>query len=395
MVQLFFKEESQDGIQVTPSLSQELASSAVERDIKSRLPDAEIQRFKEIGLLSLVVPQEYGGSGATWVEALKIVQELSQADGSIGQLYGNHLNLTALAHVSGTPQQKERYYRETAAKNLFWANTINTRDTRLKITPDGEHYLVNGVTSFDRGVEIADFRVFSALQDAVEIPLRFVIPKDRDGVIANKNLGNFSQQSTDRDTFIFHNVFVKKDEILGYAYPSNGAFITFLGLIAQLTSAYVYLGIAEGALATATEYSESFTKSQNTFGINSPKNDSYILYSYGKLWTELQAAIALTDQAAIQVQQGWEQDIDLTIEARGKIAIAVLSAKTFANQVSLNITNYIFEVLGNNSTASKYGFDRYRRDLRTLVLHDTLDYKLRDIGNWLLNQEFPIVTKYS
>ncbi|WP_242039779.1 hypothetical protein [Anabaena sphaerica] len=83
------------------------------------------------------------------------------------------------------------------------------------------------------------------------------------------------------------------------------------------------------------------------------------------------------------------------IEVREKIAIAVLSAKAFANQVSLKITGHIFEFLGNKSTATKYNFDRYRRDLRTLVLQDTLDYKLRDIGNWLLNQEFPIVIKYS
>ncbi|WP_338422963.1 acyl-CoA dehydrogenase family protein [Anabaena sphaerica] len=136
-MQIFFQEESQNWIQVTSSLSQKLASSGVERDIKSGLPNIEIQRLKEIGLLSLVIPQKYGGSGATWVEALKIVQELSQADGSIGQLYGNHLNLTALAHVLGTPQQKERYDRETAKKNLFWANAINKRDKKLKITPDG------------------------------------------------------------------------------------------------------------------------------------------------------------------------------------------------------------------------------------------------------------------
>ncbi|MBK1989251.1 acyl-CoA dehydrogenase family protein [Sphaerospermopsis aphanizomenoides BCCUSP55] len=393
MVQLFSKEESQDWIKVTSSLSPKFASSAVERDIKSELPDVEIQRLKDTGLLSLVVPLEYGGVGASWVEALKIVQEISQADGSIGQLYGNHLNLTALAHISGTSQQKERYYRETAEKNLFWANAINTRDTRLKITPDGEHYLVNGVTRVDRGVAIADFRVFAALQDGVEIPLVFVIPQDRDGVFVNKNWEIFSQERADNDTFIFHNVVIKKDEILGYAYPPNRAVMTFLEIIAQLTTAYVYLGIAEGALAAANEYNQSFTRPQNTFGID--KNDSYLIHSYGQLWTELQAAIALADQTAIQLQKAWEKDIDLNIEARGKIAIAVFATKAFVTQVSLNITNNIFEVLGNNSAANKYNFDKYWRDLRHFILHDPVDYKPRDIGNWLLNQEYPIITKYS
>jgi alkylation response protein AidB-like acyl-CoA dehydrogenase len=51
--------------------------------------------------------------------------------------------------------------------------------------------------------------------------------------------------------------------------------------------------------------------------------------------------------------------------------------------------------MGTRSTASKYGFDRYWRDLRTFTLHDPVDYKLRDIGNWILNQELPPVTQYS
>ncbi|MDJ0707673.1 MAG: hypothetical protein QNJ46_30725 [Leptolyngbyaceae cyanobacterium MO_188.B28] len=42
------------------------------------------------------------------------------------------------------------------------------------------------------------------------------------------------------------------------------------------------------------------------------------------------------------------------------------------------------------ATAAKYGFERYWRDLRTSSLHDPIDYKFRDIGNWVLNQQYPI-----
>ena len=194
----------------------------------------EVQRLRESGLLPLVVPKEYGGIGGTWVEALKVVQELSQADGSIGKLYGNHLNLTALGHVSGTPEQKDRYYWETSRNNLFWANAINTRDTRLQISPEGENFRVNGVKSFGTGVGIADLRVFSAVQDGVEVPLLFVIPSDREGVTSNQDWENVGQRRTDSNTFTFHNVLVKKDEILGPPHPPDGAFATFLGIIARL-----------------------------------------------------------------------------------------------------------------------------------------------------------------
>ena len=117
MVQVLEIKDTKDWFQVAASLSQELQENAVARDTQAGLPDYEINRLRESGLLPFVVPQEYGGIGGHWVQALKIVFQLSQADGSIGQLYGNHLNLTALAHVSGTSEQKERYYQETAKHN--------------------------------------------------------------------------------------------------------------------------------------------------------------------------------------------------------------------------------------------------------------------------------------
>ncbi|BAZ02520.1 acyl-CoA dehydrogenase type 2 domain protein [Tolypothrix tenuis PCC 7101] len=395
MVQLLAKEESQDWISIASSIAAELTATAVERDQKAGLPDVEIQLLQESGLLPLVVPQEYGGTGATWAEAFKVIQQLSTADGSIGQLYGNHLNLTALAHVSGTVEQKSRYYRETAEKNLFWANAINTRDTRLKITPDGENFRVDGVKSFGTGVAIADLRVFSALQDGVEVPWLFVIPKDRPGVVSNQDWDNIGQRRTDSDTFTFHDVLVKKDEILGYPHPTDSAFGTFLGIIAQLTKTYIYLGIAEGALAAAKEYTKTQTRAWITSGVDSASKDPYILRHYGEFWAELQAAIALSDRTAAQVQQAWDKGADLTFEERGEVAIAVFSAKALVTRVGLNITNGIFEVTGTRSTATKYGFDRYWRDLRTFTLHDPVDYKLNHIGNWVLNQELPIITQYS
>lgn len=394
MVQLLVK-ESKDWIQIASSLGQELTETAVERDIKAGIPDLEIQRLRESGLLPLIVPKAYNGVGATWIEALKIVQQLSLADGSIGQLYGNHLNLVALGHVSGTPEQKDRYYQETAQKNLFWANAINTRDTRLKISPEGENFRVNGVKSFGTGIASADLRVFSAVQDGVEYPLLFVIPKDRSGVVSNQDWDNIGQRRTDSDTFTFHDVLVKKDEVLGYPHPPDSAFSTFLGIIAQLTKTYVYLGITQGAFTAAQKYTQTISKPWITSGVESATKDPYIQHHYGELWTELQAAILLADQAAVKVQQAWEKDVDLTAEERGEVAIAVFSAKAFASKTGLNITNRIFEVMGTRSTATRYGFDRYWRDLRTFTLHDPIDYKFKDIGNWVLNQEFPLVTQYS
>jgi alkylation response protein AidB-like acyl-CoA dehydrogenase len=387
----------QEYLSIASSLSQKLAETAVERDAAAGPPNTEIQKLREKGLLSVVVPQEYGGPSVSWADALKIVQILSRADGSIGQLYGNHLNLTALGHVSGTLSQKERFYRETVQKDLFWANAINTRDTRLKIEPEsgGDRFRVNGVKAFGTGVSVADRRVFAALQDGVEEPLLFVIPQDREGLVNLQDWDNFGQRRTDSDSFLFENVWVTQDEIFGYPSPPTHAFATFLGIIAQLTKTYVYLGVAEGAFEAAIAYTRSTTKPWITSGVAHATQDPYILHHSGEFWVQLQGAIALADQTAQQVQAAWDKDVELTGEERGEVAIAVFAAKTLATRVGLDLSTRIFEVLGSRATSNKYGFDRYWRDLRTFTLHDPVDYKLKDIGNWVLNHQLPLVTQYS
>lgn len=388
-------EKNLDYANIAVDLSKALSETAVERDNKAGAPEEEIILLRNKGLLPLVVPKEYGGLGANWAEALKVVQQLSKADGSIGQLYGNHLNLTTLAHVSGTPEQKERYYQETVRNSSFWANAINTRDTRLKITKDGEHFRVNGIKGFGTGVALGDFRVFSALPEGTEEPWIFVIPKDREGVKSNQDWNNFGQRRTDSNSFFFNNVWVSNDEVLGYPNPPTHAFATFLGIIAQLTKTSVYLGIAEGAFESAKEYTRTLTRPWITSGVESATDDPYILHRYGDLWIDLQAAISLAHQAGHKVNEAWEKGDSLTFEERGEVAIAVFSAKALATRVGLEITNRIFELMGTRSTAKKYGFDRYWRDLRTFTLHDPVDYKLRDIGNWVLNNQIPLISQYS
>ena len=380
---------------ITVALSKELAASAVERDHAAGIPHLEVQHLREAGLLPLLVPRAYGGIGATWVEGLRIVRELSKADGSTGQLYANQLILSTLGQVAGTPAQAEHFYRATAQRHLFWGNAVNTRDTRLKIAPEGEHYLVNGTKSFGTGVVVADMRVFSAMQDGVEFPIFFVIPKEREGVTYNEDWDNMGQRRTSSGSFTFRDVLVMPDEILGPPpFPESG-FATLLFVINQLAKTNVYLGIAEGAFEAAQQYTITQTRSWLTSGVERGSQDPYILHHYGDLWTQLQAVIALADQTAHRVQSAWDKGWELTPTERGEVAITVYAARACATKVSLDLTSRIFTVMGARSTATKYGFDRYWRDLRTFTLHDPVDYKLRDIGNWVLNHELPIASQYS
>ena len=351
---------------VAVSPSEQSAQSTIPSETPVGSPEDEIEQLRETGLLPLIVPKEYGGLGATWQEALKIVYELAKADGAMGQLYSNHLILTALAHVCGTPEQKEKYYRYTAQHQGFWANAIDTWDTRLRITPEGENFRLNGVKRFDAVAAAADWRVFSAWQDGIQEPFFCIIPQDRSGMIWDKREEKFGSESTTQGSFVFYNVLVEKDEILGSPNRPEQTFTTFLGIITQLTKTYMGLGIGHSALEAIQAYQQATSQSRLTSILGSATAKARPISQYSDLWIELTTAIRLAEQVAGQLQLTWENELQLTHEERSAVAGAVFSAEVFATRVILNISNRLLELLDNPILAKNCGLDRYWQDLRTL-----------------------------
>lgn len=352
-----------NSLDLAVSLSQEFAQLAAKPDAKAGISEYEIERLRESGLLSLVVPKEYGGMGGTWGEALKIVYELSKANHAIGQLYGNHLILTMLAHICGTPEQKERYYHYTAGNQSFWANAIDIWDTTLKLTPDGEYFRLNGAKEFNPAVATADLRVFSVWHDGVSEPFLVILPKDRPGVFSSHNWDNVNLGEANGVSFRFHNVIVEKDEIFNSPNFCDRTFTTLLSIITQLTKTYVSLGIGQSALAALQEYRKTISQSPSNLGVDSATQDIHALDHYSNLWLELTTAIRLADYATELIQAAWEKEFSLTSEERGELASAVFSAEVFAARISLEITTHIFEFRNNAPTGTTSNLERYGHEL--------------------------------
>ncbi|PSN12892.1 monooxygenase [filamentous cyanobacterium CCT1] len=385
-----------DYLSVAAQVAERLAADAVNQDRSGELPTAEVEALKQSGLLLLPIPRQYGGAGATWPQVYQAVQALANAQGSVGQLYANHVSLVAVPEAIGRPGQAEHYYRLTAQHNLFWANAINGLDARLKITPAPEGgFRVNGVKSFGTGVAAADISLIGAMPEGGDQPLVFAMPKDRLGWAYNHDWDNMGQRRTASGSYRFENVVVNADELIGPPPVPESAFPTLIFLVSQMGKVFTYLGIAEGALKAARNYTISESRPWMFSGVESASQDPFILHRYGEAWVQLQAAIALADQAAEQIQMGWQKKTALTFAERGEIAIAVAAAKAVAITAGLAITNQIFDGMGARATASRHGFDRYWRDLRTFTLHDPVAYKFRDVGNYVLNGEYPAPSQYT
>ncbi len=394
-MQLLESKTSLDYLALATTLAEEFATTAVERDAKGGTPKQERDRLRQSGLLKLIVPKEYGGLGETWITTLKISRELAKVDSSVAHVFSYHHLGVIIPHIFGSTAQKEQYYSKTIENNWFWCNALNPLDRRTTLTPDGNNFLLNGVKSFCSGSKDSDILPITATNIETNETIILAIPTQRQGIQIQDDWDNMGQRQTDSGSIVFDNVAVYEDEILAVRDRTATPFNTIRACLTQLNLANIYLGIAQGALAAAKQYTRTSTKPWLTSGVESATVDPYILQHYGNMWVDLQGATCLTDNAGELLQNAWEQEWNLTAEQRGECAIAIATAKVAATKVGLDITSRMFEVMGARATAGKYGFDRYWRNLRTFTLHDPIDYKVQDIGNWVLNEQLPKPNFYS
>ncbi len=177
--------------------------------------------------------------------------------------------------------------------------------------------------------------------------------------------------------------------------PLSTPFACLRPLIAQLHFANVFLGIAEGAFEEARKY--TLEETRPWFRSTSPHNnqDPYILSHYGDFWVALQSTRLLVERAGSVLDTAWAKGSALTGEERGEVAIAIATAKVSASRNGLELCSKVFEVTGARATHASVALDRHWRNLRTQSLHDPLDYKLQELGDWALNGTPPIPTFYS
>jgi alkylation response protein AidB-like acyl-CoA dehydrogenase len=129
--------------------------------------------------------------------------------------------------------------------------------------------------------------------------------------------------------------------------------------------------------------------------VDSATRDPHIVAGYGELIAQVRAAGALTDDAARALGEAFDQGAELTAEERSAAAITISAAKVVATKAVNETTAKVFEFVGARGTATKYAFDRFWRNARTLTLHDPIVYKAREVGAHFLTGEQPPFTGYS
>lgn len=393
---LLTEEVKFDYMNIAISLANEFSRTAVERDKRGGTAKTERDLLRKSGLLSLIIPKAYGGLGGNWLSVLNVTRELAKKDGSLAHLFGYHSLCLASVQLFGTVEQTERAYKETAEKQLFWGNTFNPRDQSLRVQKRDNEFILSGKKNFCSGSSDSDVLLISANCHERVQPIFGVIPSNREGITIQDDWDSFGQRQTDSGSVLFKNVVLKEDEVLDYFEGnSSSLFPTIRTHIAQTILLHVLLGITEGALEEAKQYTKEFSRPWLTSNVDLATADPYILQQYGEMQVALRGAEVLAKEAAVSLQNIWEQEHSLTTLERGNCSITIATAKVAVTKAALHVSQTMFEVMGARATSGKYGYDRYWRNIRTHTLHDPLSYKLRDIGNWSLNNQLPEITPYS
>ncbi|MEC5387552.1 acyl-CoA dehydrogenase family protein [Uliginosibacterium sp. H3] len=376
-------------------LAREFASTAIERDRQGGTAKHERDLLRASGLLTISVPREHGGDGATWNTVLHIVRRIAEVDSSLAHLFAfQHLQL-ATVRLFANPQQQAALLGGTARENWFWGNAMNAVNNQVVAQAADDGFRIDGVKGFCSGSRDSDRIMLSALREDGKGLIVAGIESNREGIDIRDDWDNMGQRQTDSGTVAFSNLFVTSDEVLGPPGPLSTPFSTLRPTLAQLILVNLYLGIARGALEAALDHTRTVARPWPWSGVQAAGDDPYLLQRYAEFWVDLKAATRLADDAATHFDKLWQKAEDITADERGAVAIDVAEAKILATRVGLDITNGIFEQMGARATNAKLGFDRYWRNLRTHTLHDPVDYKKRDLGRWLVTGEVPAPSFYS
>ncbi|MBL1089893.1 MULTISPECIES: acyl-CoA dehydrogenase family protein [Streptomyces] len=397
---------------VTREVAEDLAVDAIARDRAGKPPFDELSRLREAGLPALLMPPGSPQWGTDWRTACAVIREIAAADSSIGELLGRHYALSWSARFFGSPEQADRIERQAGAGQWLWGGSIELPGTEpeqetetgpeLTLTPAGSGYLLHGRQVFPAGVTVADQLVVSAVCTSTgETLIAQVDPADPrvSAVPAHDRLG---QRLTGAGSVDFDGVPVQPDHILGTVPHDEhdvSPFATLAPMALRLALVHVCLGIAEGTLAEARDFSRTAPRNWPSSDPDGgaferrPGSDPYLLLAYGELVAAAHTAAAVVEPATEALARGLLMGRELDVDQRADIAVLVAAAEAVTSRSTLEITTRVLELTdGADSPADGPGFDRFWRNARVLTAQGSPTHRLRDIGDHYLNGTHPPLT---
>jgi SfnB family sulfur acquisition oxidoreductase len=384
----------QEAIEVANKLAKDFIKGAAERDRDRIWPIAELDAFSQSGLWSINVPKEFGGPEVSYATLAKVVEIISEADSSIGQISQNHLGVVAaIRTVSDKAQQKLLFgeiLKGTRFGNAFSEfGSKRAADFETKFIDHGDHVVVNGRKFYSSGALLAHKVPIVALDDQGRAWYA-IADRDAPGLTVIDDWSSFGQRTTLSGTVILDNVKVDKAWVVpgykGYDKPTAD------GAIFQIIQVAVDTGIASAAIKETVEFVRTKSRAWVDSGLDHAHDDPYTIQAIGSLSIRLHAAQALLEKAGQAIDRAVAKP---TAETVAEAQIITAEAKVLSTEIAIEATNKLFELAGTRSTLAEHNLDRHWRNARTHTLHDPVRWKYSIIGKYYLNGENPPLHAWS
>lgn len=384
----------EEAIDVARRLATSFKEGSSQRDRNREWPVQELDAFSQSGLWSINVPKKFGGPEVSYLTLSKVVQIISAADSSIGQISQNHLGvIAAIRTVSDEAQQKQLF--DLALRGVRFGNAFSefgskrAADFETKFVDAGDHVIVTGRKFYSTGALLAHLVPVVAVDDQGRAWYA-IAERDAPGLTVIDDWSAFGQRTTLSGTVILDNVKVPKTHLVpgykGYETPTSD------GAIFQIIQVAVDNGIAQAAIDDTIDFVRTKTRPWIDSGVDSASKDPYTIQAIGDLKLRLHAAEALQDRAGLAVDRAVSNP---SAEAVAEAQIAVAEAKVLSTEIAIAATNKLFELAGTRSTLAEHNLDRHWRNARTHTLHDPVRWKYAILGNYFLNDIKPPLHAWS
>lgn len=350
-------------------------------DTEATYPQDIFEVFRDAGLLGLVIPEEYGGSGAGILGLTIAIEEVSKYSNTAALM----LLLTRLPTgpllIAGTEEQKQRYVRavatgeERAGFGLSEPQAgSDVAGMRTRAVRDGDEWVITGTKCWMSGVVQADwYCVFAKTGPADsrrhEDITGFIVERDRPGVTVGRTDDKMGVRGVDTGELILDGVRVPDANVVG---GIGGFRLAMLGLNAMRPIVAARgIGLAEGALMYAVDY----IKERAAFG-RTIADMQGIQWKVAELATEIEAARLLTYRSAVMADEG----------KFTKEFVPFLSmAKYYATEVAVKVSGEALQMLGAAGYMKDHMTELYYRDARQLtIVEGTSQVQLGLIGRGVL-----------
>ena len=333
----------------------EIGPHAREWDEKQEFPRAVFTKLGELGLMGVVWPAEYGGSGMSTLDYAIVMEELSRVDAGVALSVAAHNSLSS-GHIflAGTEEQKKKYLGPLARGEKIgcWGLTENSAGsdaggTKTTAVRDGAHWVLNGSKTFITNGRVADTAVVMAVTDRAKGAKgisAFILERGMKGFRSGKKEDKLGVRSSDTSELVFEDCRVPAENLLG---KEGSGFVDTLKILdrGRIGIAAFSIGIAQAALEASMTYSQG----RRQFG--HPIADfQAIQFKIADMATKVSAARLLAWHAASLRDAGKEHKVESSM------------AKLFASEAAVEIALDAVQIHGGYGYLKEYPVERYLRD---------------------------------